>query len=184
MTSGIQVDKPNKQQPIAPQPTLSTPEVDEEKQVAIVYNPKIENRTNTFIFSCPRNLNQRSGDNKQFLTEALETERICLVPGSQLVNAQLWEKLKNYPPSGKEISRMMRKGVIRELRSNLQGDFQTSTTLDFELDDALEIVANSPDIEWLRLCIAKDNRSQVYNACKERIKTVEEMKKGNNLQGE
>lgn len=179
MTSGIQV--PDKtQRPIATK--TDAPQIPEEdKQVAIVYSPKIDGRTGSFIFVCPQNPEITSANNKDFLAQALELERIVLAPGTQLVNQVLWEKMKNHPPSGKEIARMEKKGVIRVIYSNPQTNFQTKTTLDFELSDALDMIADSLDVEWLRLCIAKDNRSQVYNACVERVKLVEEMKKGRNL---
>lgn len=183
MTSGLQVDnKPQK----AIATNLSAPQIaaEEDKQVAIVYNPKIEGRTGSFIFVCPTHPGVTSGDNKAFLAQALEVDRIVLGPGTQLVNEMLWEKMKNHAPTGKEIARMEKKGVIRLMRSQFQSNFQTKTTLDFELDDALEMIDSSLDVDWLRLCIAKDNRSQVYNACVKRVEVVEEMKKGRNLAAE
>lgn len=160
-------------------PQLEIPE--EDRQVAIVYSPKIEGRTGAFVLPFPKNPEITSADNKQFLSQALELERIVLAPGTQLVNQQMWEKAKKHPSTGLQIARMEKKGVVRVIYSNPQSNFQTKTTLDFETDDAMDMVNSSLDAEWLRLCIAKDNRSAVYNKCVERLKVVEEMKKGRNL---
>jgi hypothetical protein len=177
MTTGLQAPKP-----IAAKTEVTQTEIPEEdKQVAIVYSPKIDGRTGAFIFVCPQNPEVVSVNDKAFLSQALELDRIILAPGTQLINQQLWEKMKKHPPAAKEITRMEKKGVIRVIYSNLQSNFQTKTTLDFELDDAMDIISASLDVDWLRLCIAKDNRSKVYNACVERVKIVEEMKKGRNL---
>lgn len=178
------------QSPIAPQsparsratqvttvPTPPTPAIfEEDLQVCIVYSPRIENRSNPLGLSCPKHPNVTFDPDKRFLGQALELDSLWLHQGSQLISKQLWEKIKAHPPMGAEISRLERKGVIRVIQSS-PNNFVTQTTLDFEVDDALEMVANSWDVEWLRLCITKDNRPEIYKTCVERIKEVEEAKR-------
>jgi hypothetical protein len=64
------------------------------------------------------------------------------------------------------------KGVIELVTPIAECRF-TGTTADYEEADAYNVIQGTVDIEWLRRCILKDERSEVGAWCQERISEIQ-----------
>lgn len=94
-----------------------------------------------------------------------------------------------FPPGSKSIPRaeydilseteqfqvLVKKGVFTVyLPESPEGNVKASTTLDFELTKAFDLIEASADVEWLQRSALRDDREGVSQACQERINSIQE----------
>lgn len=143
--------------------------------IAVIYRPELLKFHGPFGFSCPR----PRPKTKDTLNK-IELMHIWLTPGVNFLSlSEQWEQLLAHPTNKANIDNLMRKGAILVKKPELlEGAIATNTTVDFsDLDDVRDLIYHANDVEWLRRCIAKDNRPQVDRWCYERIEEIEEIKK-------
>lgn len=133
--------------------------------VTLILTPERDKVNCPYRFAVPIKTKNAKGNND------LIVGGIFLHPGSNVVSGEDFAAIKN----NFFFKRCEKKGVIRVFSPEIsEGVAPTGTTRDYDINDALEIIEQSNDIEWLQRCIAKDDRDGIAVSCQQRIKEIQE----------
>lgn len=148
-------------------------------KIAVIYRPQLIDLNGPVGFSCPRSRPKGKGADKLLLTGDLEMLHVWLIPGNNFFSlADQWEPLMSHPATKNSIENFMHRGAILIKKPQVaEGTVETDTTIDYsDLQDAGDLIRHCNDAEWLRRCLAKDNRPQVDRMCLDRIADIERIK--------
>lgn len=150
-----------------------------DKKIAIIYRPQLVELNGPIGFTCPRPKPKVRGGDKLLLTGDLEMLHVWVIPGNNFYSlADQWEPLLNHSITKVSIENFMHRGAILVKKPQVpEGAMETDTTIDYpDLQDVRDLIRHCNDIEWLRRCLAKDNRPQVDRLCLDRIAEIERVK--------
>ncbi len=94
----------------------------------------------------------------------------ALSPGHQIVTWEEYSQMQQNP----FWESFIKKGVITVILPRPDLEKSTRTTADYNLEDAFDIIAQSQDVDWLRLCMNKDDRDGIVELCQQQIGEIEE----------
>ncbi|HEY9764624.1 MAG TPA: hypothetical protein V6D07_19005 [Trichocoleus sp.] len=146
--------------------------------VGIIYRPDPKKFQGMVGFSAPNP--QGEGESGQ-----LEIDQLFLHEGTQFVATERWDRFIGFERNKPLIKRLERLRILTILIPEAEkGASPTGTTVDYpEQDDALMLVENSFDREWLRACFAAEiKRPEVKQACQSRINYVTAQENNRNKQ--
>lgn len=128
----------------------------------------VEARTAPVRFSRPI---ERKGRKNPNTIEAPEIAGIFIVPGINSIPEVEWEWIQKHPLG----SQYCKSGAFRQISPTFaEGQAATGLSMDFAEADALEIVRNMHDIDWLERSDRKEDsqRMAVSNAIAARLKEL------------
>lgn len=147
------------------QPPVQAPVQAPEKRVAVMLYPERDKpqRNSPYRFPTAKtngktNAKVEMGMDGDFLSSGpnfptvAEYEQMCQNP--------FWE-------------RCLKKRVIEVVTQQPESK-DTGTTSDFETADAYTLIEGAVDIEWLKRCLAKDDRSDIQTWISEKIKEIQD----------
>lgn len=132
----------------------------------IPYGISVEAITSPIRFSRPIN---RGGTKKTSL-DAVETRGSWILPGTNLeLPDEDYEYIIRHPLG----LQLVNCGAFRVVSPTLEeGKFPTETTLDYIEKDALDLIRNSSDIDWLERSEKREGRPAISRAIAEQIKNI------------
>lgn len=118
----------------------------------------------------PRSLNRGGGRTsaKTNTLEPVETKGAWIYPGSNLnIPDEEYEYITKHPIGQQLISR----GALRVIEAKLEeGKLATGLTQDYTEPDAMELIRNSYDLDWMERSARREDRPVIAKALSERIK--------------
>ena len=119
----------------------------------------------------PRALNR--GMKKTTTLDAVETKGIWILPGTNIdVPDEDYEYISRHPVG----SEMLARGALKVILPSIEeGKVATETTRDYSEPDALELIRNSSDLDWLERSERKEDRPTVYKVLVEQIKSIKSL---------
>jgi hypothetical protein len=104
---------------------------------------------------------------------APEVGGVVVVPGSSnRITYEEFQALLKTP----HFERTIGKGMIQVIRP-IPGIKESNSSLDFEVDDAVDLINEATDEKWLNMSLTKDERPGIPEACQERLNTLADMQK-------
>lgn len=111
--------------------------------------------------------------------EELQLSMIKLIEGVNFIEKEQYDLMMQHPRAKADWTAKERRGAIAVYQPTVpEGEYPTDTTADYpDLGDVQDIIQNCFDSEWLRLCIAKDNRPGISQWCYTRIQEIEDSRR-------
>jgi len=133
--------------------------------VTIVFNPTLVKREGLFRFPVPV-----AATGKEPVVE-LNGKIPFLTPGSNLIEVEVYEAMSK----SAYFDRFVKNGVLKVFIPEIpEGGRVTGTSADYaNLQDAVDIIEQSNDVEWIQRCLAKDDRDGIATACQNRIAAIQ-----------
>jgi len=117
---------------------------------------------------------ERKGRKAANTIEAPEIAGVFITPGINSIPQEEWDWIKKHPLGGQYVG----SGAFRAIAPELaEGQAATGLSVDFSEPDALTIIRNIFDSDWLERSDRKDERVAVSNAIAQRIKEMQKLSK-------
>jgi hypothetical protein len=143
----------------------SAPAQSPETLVAVMLYPERDKpqRNSPYRFPTPK----ASGKANAKVEMAMDGE--FLAAGPNFLTTEVYEHMCQNPFWERCLKKRVLEVIVQQPESKATG-----TTADFDLTDAFTLIEGSVDIEWLKRCLVKDDRSDIQTWASEKIKEIQD----------
>jgi hypothetical protein len=140
--------------------------------VTIILNPSLAKRNGPMRFATPVTVESPASAKGKVAEPGVEMNPIVpfLAPGANIVSTEAYLEMQKSP----YFASAEKRGIVRIILPQIaEGGRITGTSADYEMSEALDIIDQASDPDWLDLCITKDDRDGISQACKLRKSEIE-----------